>query len=147
MSNLKYENMIKQRKKLLNKSKKKKSFISSIRMRIFLFLILLLILLILGRDLGFYKYKDGSIKENSQQKGLNDKNSETSKEDQFTIITVREDKLYINETLISLQDLKTYLSQHSDTAKIKLIDDKAINRVFNEVKDILEEGKLAYMIE
>ena len=103
-------------------------------------IILLLILLIIGKEAGFYKYRDGSNQPSFQER-QSDKSHNSSKGEKFTEITVKEDKIYLNKELISFKDLRLSLRSSSDTVKIKLIDDKAINRVFNEVKALLDEGK------
>lgn len=145
MGNIENKNEKEHNKKLLGKQKKKKSTLSSIKKLIFLFSILLLILLIMGKGVGFYKYRDGSNTATFNE-GQSAKGNNTFKEE-FTEIMVKEDKIYLNQKLISVKDLELYLSTLSDNLKIKLIDDRAINKVFNQVKSILEEGKFAYMIE
>ena len=141
------------------KPKKKKSLLGRLLKLLVLVLILLLLLWqFIGGGRGLGLVGGGSIptfgpstEESTPRANEKEEQSEeeilASEESELVQITISEDKIYLGDTLMSLEDLARYLSENGVDQKIVLKDDKAINRVFNEVITLLENNELGYMIE
>lgn len=155
---VKYEE-VKTNRRRDKKPKKKKSLLG----RLLKLLVLILILLFLwwqfiggGRGLGlvgggviptFGPSTEESIPKANEKEEQPEQEVLASEEPEFVQITITEDKIYLGDRLMSLEDLARYLSENGVDQKILLKDDKAINRVFNEVITLLENNELGYMIE
>ena len=67
--------------------------------------------------------------------------------DSFALeITISEDKYFVNNHEIGIEELKSEIDGLEAGATIKINDEKSSLKAFNAVKDYLDEKKIAYSV-
>lgn len=67
--------------------------------------------------------------------------------DSFALeITISEDKYFVNNHEIGIEELKSEIDGLEAGATIKINDEKSSLKAFNSVKDYLDEKKIAYSV-
>ena len=73
--------------------------------------------------------------------------AETGNTDSFALeITISEDKYFVNNHEIGIEELKSEIDGLEAGATIKINDEKSSLKAFNAVKDYLDEKKIAYSV-